>query len=177
MRTRKGAEVVWEHAVHLLADLSRHVPYPHRNQVSYAGWFANRTGNLGPSKRQQNPEALPTPAPTGRSRWAQRVLRTWQVDPQICSRCGRPMRRSRTLYERMELVRLLSHLGLLGLPPRPPPAPVPEPAAHSPPRGAGSIQAPGQPRRPADEDEHNQVPPDWDDWDHGQEDPSEPDSG
>lgn len=184
LRTRKGVEATWEHPVHLLASLAHHVPYPRRATVTYAGWFANSTGHLGPSSKKAPPAETPAfPSRAVRkSRWNQLVLRTWQVDPQICDGCGQPMKRSKTLYERKELVRLLDFLGLSGFPARPPPAPVPEPPP-APARGAGPVRCPpdpglfnGEPGEPDPRPEHDdlcQVPPGWEDWDQSQANPTE----
>lgn len=120
-RSSDGDARTWPHAIGFLADLAQHIPKARQQTVSYHGWFANPTGHL--SRRKEPTGKAPNPNPRGR--WAARVLRVWQVDPELCPRCGR-MRRSRAVLERLELVKLLKALGRLGYPPRPPPI-QPEP--------------------------------------------------
>jgi len=82
------------------------------------------------------------------------------------------MRRSRAILERHELLRLLTALRLAGYPRRPPAASVPEgpPVTYgavgrrrSPPPPRPGLQAP-QPAPESQQDEHNQIPPGWEDW-------------
>ena len=89
--------------------------------------------------------------PTRATRWAALILRTWAVDPEQCPKCNKPMRRSRALMDRQELLRLLHSLGLDQYPKRP----------HSP--------APPETDGESDIDSHfhddtNQIPADWDQW-------------
>ena len=121
-RASNGSIKTWSHALDYIAALVQHIPKARQQTVSYHGWFANPTGHLSPKPEKQADES----APKRRGRWAARVLRVWQVDPELCPRCGKLMRRSRAVFERAELLRLLKALGRFGYPARPPPRP-PEP--------------------------------------------------
>lgn len=141
-RASNGEVKTWSHAIEFLADLAQHIPKARQQTVSYHGWFANPTGHL--SRKQEPTEKAPNP----RGRWAARVLRVWQVDPELCPHCGKQMSRSRAVLDRLELVKLLKALGRFGYPPRPPPRP-PEP-----------LEPDIDPQCPAPE-ECSQVPEHW----------------
>ena len=160
----RGAHKTWPHPYDFLADFIQHLPPPRKPQITQMGWFANATGNL--KSRCKSPQgADPTPPKRSRrSRWAQRVLRVWQVDPTLCPRCQRPMTRSKALLDWKELERVLRAIGLLGYPPRPPPVPPPDlvwpettPAA----AGACDRRGPGIGVDPGDD--ISQIPPGWED--------------
>ncbi|MCE7875194.1 hypothetical protein DYH09_33185, partial [bacterium CPR1] len=116
-RSSDGDARTWPHAIAFLADLAQHIPKARQQTVSYHGWFANPTGHL--SRKKETAERAPNP----RGCWAARVLRVWQVDPELCPRCGKQMSPSRAVLERLELVKLLKALGRFGYPARPPPRP------------------------------------------------------
>ena len=40
------------------------------------------------------------------------ILRCWAVDPELCPKCGKEMKRSKALTEQAELQRLLKNLGI-----------------------------------------------------------------
>jgi len=153
-RSSDGDARTWPHAIVFLADLAQHIPKARQQTVSYHGWFANPTGHL--SRRKEPTGKAPNPNPRGR--WAARVLRVWQVDPELCPRCGKRMRRSRAVLERLELVKLLKALGRFGYPPRPPPI-QPEPQepyiSHDGPAPDECSQIPEH------WDETSQLPLDW----------------
>ena len=176
-RTRKGAELHYLHAIDFLADLTQHVPPPRRQTVSYHGHFANALGTLERRSEPKTAKSTSLPCPR-RAAWSRLVLRVWQVDPELCPRCGSRMQRSRALIVRLELNRLLKSLSIGCYPVRPPPAAVPETA----PVTYGSVGKRSKPRpipsensAPPDvetesvplepEWEVSQVPPDgWDEW-------------
>lgn len=152
-RASSGDIKTWSHAIDFLAELAQHIPKARQQTVSYHGWFANATGHL--SRKE---ERVVEKAPNSRGRWAARVLRVWQVDPELCPRCGKRMQRSRAVLERLELVRLLKALGRFGYPPRPPPRqPEPlEPDIHN------DSPAPEECSQiPERWDETSQLPLDW----------------
>ena len=171
-RTKKGATLQYLHPIDFLADLSQHIPPRGRPILSHHGWFASALGRLERRGQPEPDEVSAAPPPRRRTPWGRLILRVWQVDPENCPRCGTLMRRSRALLERHELVRLLANLRLGGYPARPPPAPVPE----APPvtfgavggrrplhlLGPGRQVPPPTPEPPSDD--HNQIPPGWEDW-------------
>ena len=164
LRLKRGGFREWDNALSFLADLSLHVPRARQQVVTYAGHYANSTGNLnrdGTSTEESEPEVQAT-----RRRyipWNQLVARCWSVDPEKCPKCGEEMSRSRPLLDRLELTRLLKSLGQLGYPARPPPRPppaVPEPV------DPGSALEASQLVGLAVQlfsDDMNQCPPGWED--------------
>jgi len=111
------------------------------------------------------------------------ILRTWAVDPELCPRCHKEMKRARTLLEQHELQRLLKNLNIgpegvlaLGLRrshgcqypmrPRSPPPPDRDEAGCD--DLFGAFVAPDGAEVRGDSeflDDASQVPPDWDEWD------------
>src|ERR1039457_1418911 len=89
--------------------------HPH----SYHGHFANAFGSLESRRQPEEASRSESPPRPRRTAWARLVLRVWQVDPELCPRCGSKMHRSRALIQRHELVRLLKSL-----------ATAPTPGAH-----------------------------------------------
>jgi hypothetical protein len=73
------------------------------------------------------------------------------VDPELCPKCHQKMTRGKTIFERAELNKILKALRIGDYPKRhrSPPPPEDEESA----------------REPDSDDNHSQVPPDWDDWD------------
>ena len=142
---------IWAHASDFLGDWVQHVPRAKQHQVTYAGWFANALGKLNPKAEQETPETPENPKPKW-VRWRALVLRTWAVDPELCPRCRKQMKRAKALVEQHELQRLLKNLGIGRYPIRP----------RSPP--------PQEPDQGIDADSlfsdcQNQAPPEWDEWD------------
>ena len=104
-RSKRGGYREWPHAVDFLATLAQHVPRPRQHVVTYAGHYANATGNLKPAPEEENEEpgeARPGATPTTKGKkwsWAKLIARVWQVDPLICD-CGAQMKRGRKLKTR-----------------------------------------------------------------------------
>jgi len=124
----RTAAKVWDHAFDFLADWVQHIPRARQHQVTYAGWFANALGNLNPSKKEspvvQDDAEEPEKAKSRWVKWRTLVLRCWAVDPELCPKCGKEMKRSKALTEQAELQRLLKNLGI-GLYPTRPRSPPP----------------------------------------------------
>ena len=85
-------------------------------------------------------------------RWRALVLRTWAVDPELCPRCRKQMKRAKALLMQHELQRLLKNLDIGNYPTRPRSPPPPEPEQSTIPDSEFS-------------DNQNQVPEQWDEWD------------
>ena len=151
-RDPRGPWKRWDHAVDFLADFVQHIPRARQHQVTYAGYFANALGNLKEPKAEKNPGSENSGKSKRYTRWAALVLRTWAIDPESCWQCGKTMVRSRTLFERQELMRLLKNLKLGGYPTRP----------RSPPPADGlEIHSDGE---FLGDREASQIPPGWDEW-------------
>lgn len=138
---------------------SRFLSYSQHN-VTYAGYYANSTGNL--NRTQQPEEESPEIAPGPRRwiPWSTLLARAWRVDPELCPKCGQQMKKTRPILERKELERLLKSIGRFGYPSRPPPAHLPGPEVH--------LEAPtsgGQGNATVVQlnfdDQINQCPPGW----------------
>ena len=138
---------------HNLADWVQHIPRAKQHQVTYAGWFANALGKLNPKPVQvESAESTPPEAPKQKwIRWRALVLRTWAVDPELCPRCHKLMKRARALFDQHELRRLLQNLGIGQYPMRPRSPPPPDPDLAATPDSLFS-------------DPESQVPKDWDEW-------------
>lgn len=105
------------------------MPKARQQIVTYAGYYANSTGNLNRNHEPEE-EGPETEQPPGLRRWipwSKLIARAWKVDPELCPKCGQQMKRTRPILERLELERLLKSIGRFGYPSRPPPAPLPEP--------------------------------------------------
>ena len=105
---------IWPHASDFLADWAQHIPRARQHQITYAGWFANALGKLNPKPaRAESEESSATGAPSKKwVRWRTLILRTWAVDPELCPRCNKEMKRAKSLVEQHELQRLLKNLGI-----------------------------------------------------------------
>ena len=121
-------------------------------------WFANALGNLNPKeakndKPSDQPEAEnPEKTKSKWVKWRTLILRCWAVDPELCPKCSKEMKRSKTLMDQHELQRLLKNLDIGLYPVRP----------RSPPPPSSQLD-------PAD-DAHfsacdSQIPEHWDQWD------------
>jgi hypothetical protein len=95
--------------------------------VTYAGHYANAAGNLKLAEEPEQEKPRVEDATTSgsgfrRYPWAELIRRVWNVDPQECPKCGKQMRRCRTLRGE-ELQNFLTSINRLGYPGRPPPVP------------------------------------------------------
>ena len=106
--------------------------------------------HLNPKQEGQVEELTDKPRSGKWVKWRTLILRTWAVDPELCPRCQKEMKRAKALVQQHELNRLLKNLGI-GLYPTRPRSP--------PPPSLG--QALGESQF-ADSD--SQVPAGWDDW-------------
>jgi len=161
-RTPKGRFKSWPHAVQFLASLSQHIPKPRQHLVVYAGFFANALRKLSVKKESQETGTTQPDKPKNRwTRWAALVLRTWQVDPELCPRCGKTMTRGKTIFEKVELKRLLAGLGIGAYPKRPR---SPPPSEEEDPSTPGLSEREDPCGAESSEERYSQVPPNWEDW-------------
>jgi hypothetical protein len=165
-RTTKGRFKSWPHAVQFLAALSQHIPKPRQHLVVYAGYFSNALGKLSVKPESQESGMEKSDKPKSRwTRWAALVLRTWQVDPELCPRCRKTMTRGKTIFERVELKRLLAGLRVGDYPTRPRSPPPPEDEDSSSPLFSDpGPECEGDCGAESPDDNHSQEPPNWDDW-------------
>jgi hypothetical protein len=134
MRLKRDQIKAFNHAVDFLAALARHVPRSRQQTITYAGYYANATGNLsqksveaeGSKEQQESRQTSGRYIP-----WNLLVLRCWAVDPELCPHCGETMRRDKPIHRQPELSQLLNRLRIGRYPARPPPAPPQAPSASS----------------------------------------------
>ncbi|HYN05564.1 MAG TPA: transposase zinc-binding domain-containing protein [Vicinamibacteria bacterium] len=109
-----------------LARMSDHIPDPGQHRTVFHGQYANRARGAGRRDAAQMPEASTEP-PRRRSSptWARLIARIYQVDPLVCTRCGRKMQMIAFLTDQLSIKRILDHLGL-SEPPQDKPPPVRE---------------------------------------------------
>ena len=145
---------IWAHAGDFLADWVQHIPRARQHQVTYAGWFANALGKLNPKPAREESTDLSATGSSNKKwvRWRTLILRTWAVDPELCPRCHKEMKRAKTLLEQHELQRLLKNLDIGQYPLRPRSPPPPDRDLTFAPDSEFS-------------EPESQVPPDWDEWD------------
>jgi len=123
MRLKRDLVKVFDHAVDFLAALARHVPRARQQTVTYAGYYANATGNLS-RKTDEIEEELQEQLAVAKPRyipWSILVFRCWAVDPELCPRCGETMRRDKPIHRQPALSQLLNRLRIGRYPERPPP--------------------------------------------------------
>ena len=161
--SKRGGHREWAHPSEFLATLAQHIPRPRQQTVTYAGYYANATGNLNSrSESKQDADADDGASPTksgSRKRWAWAALiaRVWSVDPEKCPRCGEKMKRERPIKDFEKLRAVLLPLKMLGYPPRPPPALFPDPNSKS----AYSADPFPESQHQDFQENVNQIPPGW----------------
>jgi len=69
-------------------------------------------GNLNPKQESQVEELAEKPKSGKWVKWRTLILRTWAVDPELCPRCHKEMKRAKALIQQHELNRLLKNLGI-----------------------------------------------------------------
>ncbi|MFN8613660.1 MAG: hypothetical protein U0931_39360 [Vulcanimicrobiota bacterium] len=149
----RAASKVREHAFDFLADWVQHIPRARQHQATYAGHFANALGNLKPRREKPtNSDEMGEPKKTTSKwvKWRTLILRCWAVDPELCPKCGKEMKRSKALSQQHELQRLLKNLGIGLYPTRP----------RSPPPPSSHLDL----ATDAFSDCDSQVPEGWDNW-------------
>jgi hypothetical protein len=113
LKRKRGGHREWNHALDFLADLSIHVPKARQQVVTYAGYYANSTGNLNHTvePEEESSEIEQAPATRRWIPWSRLVAQCWKVDPELCPKCAQQMKRTRPVLERLELERLLKSVG------------------------------------------------------------------
>jgi len=111
-----------------LAEVSAHIPDPHKKTTLSYGWYSNRTRGYrkqhGLLAKGEAADPLPGPADRAplevrrsclrrtQARRARLIRKVYEVDPLLCLRCGGTMKVT-AVIERPAVVRhILAHLGL-----------------------------------------------------------------
>jgi hypothetical protein len=109
-----------------LARMSDHIPDPGQHRTLFYGEYASRVRGARQSTASDLDER---PAEPARKRcspsWARMIAKVYQVDPLVCSRCGKRMSIVAFVTDDVPIRRILDHLGL-SPPPEEKPPPIRE---------------------------------------------------
>ena len=133
-QSKDGKEEKVFDALEWLALMCSHVPNKGEHMVRYYGYYSNVS--RGKRKNQNQDEWIPcTLKPyesyrESRKNWASLIQMIYEVDPLTCPRCQGRMRILAFIEDPEIVKKILKHLGLWKVKPRPPPkrayAPPPE---------------------------------------------------
>jgi len=96
-----------------LARMSDHIPDPGQHRTLFYGEYANRVrGERHPPEAEECPVAVAPPRKRCSPSWARLIAKVYQVDPLVCTACGRRMSIVAFLTDAFAIRRILDHLGL-----------------------------------------------------------------
>ena len=122
------------HALDWLAQLTTHIPNKGEQMVRYYGYYSNKARGL--RKKAGIDDQLPALSEPGmsskesRQNWARLIQKIYRVDPLLCPRCLGSMRMISFIQDYLLVKKILNHLDLWEVKPKP------APCANSPPAGA-----------------------------------------
>jgi hypothetical protein len=93
-----------------LARMSDHIPDPGQHRTLFYGAYANRVRGVSGER-----SVAAEPAPPRRRcspSWARMIAKVYQVDPLLCTRCGKRMGIVGFVTDSVAIGRILDHLGL-----------------------------------------------------------------
>jgi hypothetical protein len=108
-----------------MAAMCSHVPNKGEQMVRYYGYYSNVS--RGNRKRQNQDEWIPCilqPEESSREyrkNWARLIQKIYEVDPLTCPKCHGPMRVISFIEDQNVIKKILKHLNLWEVKPRPPP--------------------------------------------------------
>jgi hypothetical protein len=96
-----------------LARLSDHIPDPGQHGTLFFGEYSNRARGSGKS-HEPDLERAPDEKPRkrGLASWGRLIAKVYQVDPLVCTRCGKRMSVAGFVTDGAAIGRILRHLGL-----------------------------------------------------------------
>lgn len=112
-------------ALEWLAAMTSHVPNKGEQMVRYCGYYSNVS--RGKRKMQDQDRLMPSILlPEGSSKehrknWARLIQKIYEVDPLTCPKCRGRMRIISFIEDGEVIKKILKHLGLWEVNPRPPP--------------------------------------------------------
>lgn len=121
-------------ALDWLAQLTTHIPNKGEQMVRYYGYYSNKSRGL--RKKAGIDDQLPALIEPGmsskefRQNWARLIQKIYRVDPLLCPRCLGSMRIISFIQDYLLVKKILNHLDLWEVKPKP------APRANSPPAGA-----------------------------------------
>ena len=112
-------------ALEWLAAMCSHVPNKGEQMVRYYGFYSNVA--RGKRKKNEQDELIPSILePDGSSgeykrNWARLIQKIYEVDPLTCRKCSGKMKVISVIEDEDVIKKILKHLGLWEVKPRPPP--------------------------------------------------------
>jgi len=124
-RSKDGKEQKVFEALEWLAAMCSHVPNKGEQMVRYYGYYSNVC--RGKRKKEENDEHIASilehegSSKAFRKNWARLIQKIYEVDPLICAKCQGKMRIIAFIEDEEVIKKILKHLGLWQVKPRPPP--------------------------------------------------------
>ena len=108
-----------------LAGMCSHIPNKSEQMVRYYGYYSNVS--RGKRKKENQDEWMPCilesdeSSKERRKNWPRLIQKIYEVDPLICPKCSGKMEVISVIEEQDVIKKILKHLGLWEVKPRPPP--------------------------------------------------------
>jgi hypothetical protein len=124
-QSKDGKEEKVFDALEWLAAMCSHVPNKGEQMVRYVGFYSNVS--RGKRKKQDQDGVIPSildpdgPSREYRKNWARLIQKIYEVDPLTCPRCSGTMKVISVIEDEHIIRKILKHLGLWEVKPRPPP--------------------------------------------------------
>jgi len=124
-QAKDGKAVKVFDALEWLAAMCSHVPNKGEQMVRYYGYYSNVS--RGKRKIQDKDDAIPSIMETDgsskefRKNWARLIQKIYEVDPLTCPKCSGKMKVISVIEDEDVIKKILQHLGLWQVKPRPPP--------------------------------------------------------
>jgi len=127
-QSKDGKEEKVFEALEWLASMCSHVPNKGEQMVRYYEYYSNVS--RGKRNKEDNDELIPSILePDGsseeyRRNWARLIQKIYEVDPLACPKCSGKMKVISVIEDEEVIKKILKHLGLWQVKPRPPPKPT-----------------------------------------------------
>ncbi|MBN2034679.1 MAG: transposase, partial [Deltaproteobacteria bacterium] len=124
-QSKDGKEEKIFDALEWLAAMCSHVPNKGEQMVRYYGYYSNVS--RGKRKKENQDEWIPfilesdDSSKERRKNWARLIQKIYEVDPLTCPRCSGKMKVISVIEDQDVIKKILKHLGLWEVKPRPPP--------------------------------------------------------
>jgi hypothetical protein len=112
-------------ALDWLAQLSTHIPNRGEQMVRYYGYYSNKSRGL--RKKADTDDDVPAlieseaSSKEFRKKWARLIQKIYNVDPLLCPKCFGSMRIIAFIEDQQIVKKILQHLDLWHVKPKPPP--------------------------------------------------------
>jgi hypothetical protein len=124
-RSKDGKKENVFDALEWLAAMCSHVPNKGEQMVRYYGYYSNVS--RGNRRKQNQEEWIPCilesdeSSKERRKSWARLIQKIYEVDPLTCPKCSGKMKVISVIEDQEVIKKILKHLGLWQVKPRPPP--------------------------------------------------------